>query len=212
MNDRTIYCSLFTAHLNKRKMKKIILLTAILFVGLAAANAQETTKTGAISESGLTATTILKVHLHNFMSISINEDDAYVDLEYKTADDYDGKGVSALKEDHLIVSSLSPFIVKVNSSTTSPLNADGIALNEEGTSVRIKAERGSARGMNGAMPNAVLLRFEGDNIIESDVASLNNTFNITYSGDGEGAYRNKYFGEGEPVVYVTNVIYTITSK
>ena len=46
-------------------MKKIILLTAILFVGLAAANAQETTKTGATSESGTTATTILKVHLHN---------------------------------------------------------------------------------------------------------------------------------------------------
>ena len=62
------------------------------------------------------------------------------------------------------------------------------------------------------MPNAVALRFEGDNIIESDVASLNNTFNITYSGEGQGAYRNKYFGDGEPIVYATNVIYTITSK
>ena len=107
-------------------MKKIILLTAILFVGLSVVNAQEAPET--IIQSGTTATTVLKVHLHNFMSIAINDDDAYVDLEYRTADDYDGTGVSALKEDHLIVSSLSPFIVKVNSSTTSPLNSDVNAL------------------------------------------------------------------------------------
>ena len=191
-------------------MKKIILLTAILFAGLSVAKGQETTI--ATAESGAFATTVLKVHLHNFMSITINSDDAYVDLEYRTAEDYDGTGVSALKEDHLIVSSLSPFIVKVNSSTTSPINADGIALNADGTSVKIKAERGTSRGMEGAIANAVTLRFEGDNIIESDAASLNNTFNITYSGEGDGAYRNKYFGDGEPIVYTTNVIYTITSK
>lgn len=191
-------------------MRKTILLAAILIAGLSAAQAQEKAET--TTESGISASTILKVHLHNFMSIAINSDDAYVDLEYKTADDYDGTGVSALKEDHLIVSSLSPFIVKVNSSTTSPINADGIALNADGTSVKIKAERGTSRGMEGAIANAVTLRFEGDNIIESDAASLNNTFNITYSGEGDGAYRNKYFGDGEPIVYTTNVIYTITSK
>ena len=195
-------------------MKKITLLTVLLLTVISMIEAQETTETTTTTTavSGLTATTVLKVHLHNFMSIAINSDDAYVDLEYKTADDYDGTGVSALKEDHLIVSSLSPFIVKVNSSTTSPINADGVALNADGTSVKIKAERGSSKGMSGAMPNAVILRFEGDNIIESDVASLNNTFNITYSGEGKGAYRNKYFGDGEPIVYITNVIYTITSK
>ncbi len=193
-------------------MKKIILLTAILFVGLAAANAQKRTETGTTTEAGLTATTVLKVHLHNFMSIAINSDDAYVDLEYKTAEDYDGTGVSQLKEDHLIVSSLSPFIVKVNSSTTSPISDDGVALYEDGTSVKIKAERGTSRGMDGAAPSTVTLRFEGDNIIESDVASLNNTFNITYTGEGQGAYRNRYFGDGEPIAYTTNVIYTISSK
>ena len=191
-------------------MKKIILLTALLITGFSVIKAQEAPET--IIESGTTATTVLKVHLHNFMSIAINSDDAYVDLEYKTADDYDGTGVSALKEDHLIVSSLSPFIVKVNSSTTSPINADGIELNSNGTSVRVRAERGTTKGMNGAMPNAVILTFEGDNIIESDVASLNNTFNITYTGEGQGAYRNKYFGDGEPIEYTTNVIYTISSK
>ena len=191
-------------------MRKIILLTAIMFAGLSEAKAQEAT--GTTSQSGITAFTVLKVHLHNFMSIAINSDDAYVDLEYKTADDYDGTGVSQLKEDHLIVSSLSPFIVKVNSSTTSPINVDGVALYDDGTSVKIKAERGTSRGMEGAIDNAVTLRFEGDNIIESDVASLNNTFNITYSGEGDGAYRNKYFGDGEPIVYTTNVIYTISSK
>ena len=202
----------FTIHrsLNKRDMKKIILLTALLLAGIPVVKAQETTPT--VTETGLTATTVLKVHLHNFMSIAINSDDAYVDLEYKTADDYDGTGVSALKEDHLIVSSLSPFIVKVNSSTTSPINADGMVLNADGTSVKVRAERGSSRGMDGAMPNAVTLTFEGDNIIESDVASLNNTFNITYTGEGQGAYRNKYFGDGEPIEYTTNVIYTISSK
>ena len=156
--------------------------------------------------------TVLKVHLHNFMSIAIKPDDSNVDLEYKTADDYDGTGVSALKEDHLIVSSLSPFIVKVNSSTTSPINADGIALKADGTGIKIKVEKGTSRGMVGSIANAVTLRFEGDDIIDSDVASLNNTFNITYSGEGDGAYRNKYFGDGDPVVYTTNVIYTITSK
>lgn len=191
-------------------MKKLILLTALLLTGISVIKAQEAPET--IIQSGTTATTVLKVHLHNFMSIAINEDDAYVDLEYKTADDYDGTGVSALKEDHLIVSSLSPFIVKVNSSTTSPINADGLALYDDGTSVKIKAERGTSRGMDGAVPSTVTLRFEGDNIIESDVASLNNTFNITYTGEGQGAYRNRYFGDGEPIVYTTNVIYTITSK
>lgn len=191
-------------------MRKTILLAAILIAGLSAAQAQEKAET--TTESGISASTILKVHLHNFMSIAINSDDAYVDLEYKTADDYDGTGVSALKEDHLIVSSLSPFIVKVNSSTTSPINADGVALYDDGTSVKIKAERGTSRGIDGSIPNAVTLRFEGDDIIDSDVASLNNTFNITYSGEGDGAYRNKYFGDGEPIVYTTNVIYTITSK
>ncbi len=191
-------------------MKKIILLTAIMFAGLSVAKAQETTE--ATSQSGITAFTVLKVHLHNFMSIAIKPDDSNVDLEYKTADDYDGTGVSALKEDHLIVSSLSPFIVKVNSSTTSPINADGIALKADGTGIKIKVEKGTSRGMVGSIANAVTLRFEGDDIIDSDVASLNNTFNITYSGEGDGAYRNKYFGDGDPVVYTTNVIYTITSK
>jgi hypothetical protein len=191
-------------------MRKTILLAAILIAGLSAAQAQEKAET--TTESGISASTILKVHLHNFMSIAINSDDAYVDLEYKTADDYDGTGVSALKEDHLIVSSLSPFIVKVNSSTTSPINADGIALKADGTGIKIKVEKGTSRGMVGSIANAVTLRFEGDDIIDSDVASLNNTFNITYSGEGDGAYRNKYFGDGDPVVYTTNVIYTITSK
>ena len=41
---------------------------------------------------------------------------------------------------------------------------------------------------------------------------MNNTFNITYSGEGDGAYKNKYFGDGDPTVYTTNVIYTIASK
>lgn len=191
-------------------MKKIILFTTILLAAVSVAKAQETTQT--TTESGRTAMTVLKVHLHNFMSIAIKADDSYVDLEYRTAEDYDGTGVSALKEDHLIVSSLSPFIVKVNSSTTSPLNADGIALKADGTGVKIRVERGTSRGMVGSIANAVTLRFEGDDIIDSDVASLNNTFNITYSGEGEGAYRNMYFGDGEPVVYTTNVIYTITSK
>ena len=193
-------------------MKRIILLTALFLTGISVMKAQEVPVTGTTTESGTTASTILKVHLHNFMSIAIKADDSNVDLEYKTAEDYDGTGVSALKEDHLIVSSLSPFIVKVNSSTTSPLNADGIALRPDGTGVKIKVERGTTRGMTGAISNAVTLKFEGDNIIESDVASLNNTFNITYSGEGDGAYRNMYFGDGEPIVYTTNVIYTITSK
>ena len=193
-------------------MKKIILLTALFLTGISVMKAQELPVTGTTTESGTTASTLLKVHLHNFMSIAIKADDTNVDLEYRTADDYDGTGVSTLKEDHLIVSSLSPFIVKVNSSTTSPINADGIALNAEGTGVKIKVERGTSRGMVGSIPNAVTLRFEGDDIIDSDIASLNNTFNITYSGEGEGAYRNKYFGDGEPIVYTTNVIYTITSK
>ena len=193
-------------------MKKIILLTALFLTGISVMKAQELPVTETTTESGTTASTVLKVHLHNFMSIAIKADDTNVDLEYRTADDYDGTGVSALKEDHLIVSSLSPFIVKVNSSTTSPINADGIALNAEGTGVKIKVERGTSRGMVGSIPNAVTLRFEGDDIIDSDIASLNNTFNITYSGEGEGAYRNKYFGDGEPIVYTTNVIYTITSK
>lgn len=191
-------------------MKKSILFTVILFAAASVSKAQVATKTPI--ESGRTAMTVLKVHLHNFMSIAIKPEDSNVNLEYRTAEDYDGTGVSALKEDHLIVSSLSPFIVKVNSSTTSPINAEGIALKADGTSVKIKAERGTSKGMDGAMPNTVTLRFEGDNIIESDVASLNNTFNITYSGEGDGAYRNKYFGDGQPVVYTTNVIYTITSK
>lgn len=151
-------------------MRKTILLAAILIAGLSAAQAQEKAET--TTESGISASTILKVHLHNFMSIAINSDDAYVDLEYKTADDYDGTGVSALKEDHLIVSSLSPFIVKVNSSTTSPINADGIALKADGTGIKIKVEKGTSRGMVGSIANAVTLRFEGDDIIDSDVASL----------------------------------------
>ena len=192
-------------------MKKTTLLIAIILATVTGAKAQET-KPVTPASSDAWGMTVLKVHLHNFMSIAIKPDDSNVDLEYKTADDYDGTGVSALKEDHLIVSSLSPFIVKVNSSTTSPINADGIALNAEGTGVKIKVERGTSRGMVGSIPNAVTLRFEGDDIIDSDIASLNNTFNITYSGEGEGAYRNKYFGDGEPIVYTTNVIYTITSK
>ena len=191
-------------------MKKIVLLTAILFAGLSVAKGQEITK--ATAESGAFATTVLKVHLHNFMSITINSDDAYVDLEYRTAEDYDGEGVSALKEDHLIVSSLSPFTIKVNSSTPSPLNQDGIALNQEGSGVTIKAERGTTKGMEGAINHPITLTYEGENIIDSDAPSMNNTFNITYSGEGEGAYKNKYFGDGEPTVYTTNVIYTIASK
>lgn len=179
-------------------MKKIILLTAIMFAGLLVTKAQETSEL--IPQSGTFATTVLKVHLHNFISITINSDDSYVDLEYRTAEDYDGKGVSALKEDHLIVSSLAPFIVKVNSSTLSPLNEDGIALNNEGSGVTIKAERGTSKGMEGAVAKLVTLSYIGENIIDSDLPSMNNTFNITYTGEGEGAYKNKYFSDNGPTV------------
>lgn len=205
---------LFTLHrsLNKIDMKKLILLTTLFLTGISVMKAQEVPVTETTEQSSKTAMTVLKVHLHNFMSIAINDDDAYIDLEYRTAEDYDGTGVSALKQDHLIISSLSPFTVKVNSSTTSPISDDGINLNTDGTGVKIKAERGTSRGMEGAIANAITLTYEGDNIIDSNEPSLNNTFNITYSGEGEGAYRNKYFGDGEPVVYVTNVIYTIASK
>ena len=192
-------------------MKKTTLLIAILLATIIGAKAQEV-KPAATASSDAWGMTVLKVHLHNFISITINSDDAYVDLEYKTAEDYDGLGVSALKEDHLIVSSLSGFTVKVNSSTTSPLSVDGIALNEEGSGVTIKAERGTTRGMEGATSVPVTLTYEGENIIDSDFPSMNNTFNITYSGEGDGAYKNKYFGDGEPTVYTTNVIYTIASK
>ena len=192
-------------------MKKIILLIAVLVAGITGAKAQEA-KPVTPASSDAWGMTVLKVHLHNFISITINSDDAYVDLEYRTAEDYDGKGVSALKEDHLIVSSLSPFIVKVNSSTTSPLSEEGVALNQEGSGVTIKAERGTSRGMEGASSVPVTLTYEGENIIDSDVPSMNNTFNITYTGEGGGAYKNKYFGDGEPTVYTTNVIYTIASK
>ena len=192
-------------------MKKTTLLIAILLATVIGAKAQEA-KPETSASSDAWGMTVLKVHLHNFISITINSDDAYVDLEYRTAEDYDGEGVSALKEDHLIVSSLSPFIVKVNSSTTSPLSEDGIALNQEGSGVTIKAERGTTRGMEGASSVAVTLTYEGENIIDSDVPSMNNTFNITYTGEGDGAYKTKYFSDNGPTVYTTNVIYTITSK
>ena len=191
-------------------MRKIILFTAILLAGVSVAKAQETNETTTSTDAWSMA--ILKVHLHNFIAITINSDDAYVDLEYKTAEDYDGSGVTAFKEDHLILSSLSGFTVKVNSSTTSPLSDEGIALNQEGTGVKIKAERGTTKGMDGARTNPITLSLEGENIIDSDAPSMNNTFNITYSGEGEGAYKNKYFGDSGPTVYTTNVIYTITSK
>lgn len=192
-------------------MKKTTLLIAIILATLTGAKAQET-KPVTPASSDAWGMTVLKVHLHNFISITINSDDAYVDLEYRTAEDYDGEGVSALKEDHLIVSSLSPFIVKVNSSTPAPLNEDGIALNQEGSGVTIKAERGTTKGMEGAINHPITLSYEGENIIDSNTPSMNNTFNITYSGEGDGAYKNKYFGDGEPTVYTTNVIYTIASK
>ena len=102
-------------------MKKTTLLIAIILATVIGAKAQEE-KPATPASSDAWGMTVLKVHLHNFISITINSDDAYVDLEYRTAEDYDGEGVYALKEDHLIVSSLSPFIVKVNSSTTSPLS------------------------------------------------------------------------------------------
>lgn len=192
-------------------MKKTTLLIAILLATVTGAKAQEANPATSAS-SDAWGMTVLKVHLHNFISITINSDDAYVDLEYRTAEDYDGKGVSALKEDHLIVSSLSPFIVKVNSSTTSPLSEEGIALNQEGSGVTIKAERGTSRGMEGASSVPVTLTYEGENIIDSDAPSMNNTFNITYTGEGDGAYKTKYFSDNGPTVYTTNVIYTITSK
>ena len=140
-------------------MKRLILFTAILLAGVTGAKAQEVKP--ATTSTDAWGMTVLKVHLHNFISITINSDDAYVDLEYRTAEDYDGEGVSALKEDHLIVSSLSPFTVQVNSSTPSPLNEDGIALNQEGSGVTIKAERGTTRGMEGAINHPITLTFEG---------------------------------------------------
>ena len=167
-------------------MKKILLLTALLGIMWGAA-AQKTDYA------------VLKIVLHPVQSIIVNSAQKYVNLEYKTANDYT-VGVTSLKENHLEVFSTGAFNILAEKSTG--IN-DGV--------VTIIPDSKSNKPLYGTQMEIVSLTNRPQNLISSGSSAYNHTYNITYKGVGNGSFLD-FLNKGKETTHRTLVTYTIAPK
>lgn len=189
-------------------MKKSILFA--MFLGsVFAANAQTT-------PGSLTTAATLNVRLYPIQTITINNTSGNeVNLDYKTADDYD-EGVEVNQVDHLKIYSTGAFAVDVNSTTSTltsttlgsdPIDVEDITITAtEGTNPLVNADYS---------PGPVALGQAPVRLFSSKTGGNGSTVNVKYSTVGNhapDAYLNKHVNGQNATVYKTEVVYTIAAQ
>ena len=179
-------------------MKKILLFTAILFASITMGNAQTASDN---------ATLTLK--LYPVQAIMVNPNQKSVVLDYNSISKY-RDGVSLLMMDHLTVFSTGGFEVKARSSKGPTIGSEAGDKSIMSTSFNVIASEGSKNPLRSNYGSVSLNDADGDNLISNHAGAGNNTFNITYAGLGNYGFINSLVEGGNPTVYQTEVIYTIT--
>lgn len=150
----------------------------------------------------------LNVNLYEVQKIVLNSSEKYIDLDYRTKEDYEN-GIQITEDDHLKVYSTGGFAIKVKSIASNLSNSLNNASSIDAADITVTATRGTTSGMEHFNSEMVQLSTSETKLISSGVGSKNNTFNINYSAKGDGKYVNMFFKTQSPTVYSTQVIYTI---
>lgn len=174
----------------KNKIYSIMALGALLF------------SSNLVMGQSLTGQTTLKVTLQQVQSIIVN--DAEVELNYATAEDYTN-GVSVDKADHITVNSSDDFKIQVKTSSENlqgSSSSDAIAAN----SILITPEDGtSSPATNGNYTPVNLSTTDATTITAN--AGMGKTFDMKYTGAKDDAYAGL-----APDTYSTTVTYTLSAQ
>lgn len=178
-------------------MKKIILASSGMFLGLAA-----------YAQQGHTDNVTLNVKLNPIQTLVVNPAQKTVDLTYQSKADYEN-GVNSLQNDHLEIFSTGGFQVKVKTEGSQLVNNQaGPNGNINANTVQIIPTAGSQAIAN-AQYDSRLLSTDEQVIVTSTKGAVDKNINIEYKGANANAYIDYYVAGQTPTVYTTTVTYTI---
>ncbi len=148
----------------------------------------------------------LSIRLFPIQIIEVNPLQEVIYLDYETTEDY-AKGVGLEQPDHLNMYSTGGFIVKVSSSEVNMTaqNGDVIPVSD----IIITPMEGTLNPLVGAAFSSAILSNEAATIITNNTGGINKTFGIHYKAKGNNEYLDKYVDTGNPMVFSTNIVYSI---
>ncbi|HZJ79130.1 MAG TPA: hypothetical protein VFC69_00975 [Dysgonamonadaceae bacterium] len=182
-------------------MKKFILFAAVLFSAVSLVKADEP----ATNIGGNEGRTELTVTLNPIQIITVNQ--SGVNLIYNDRKDYND-GVKSNEENHLIVYSTGGFTVTVKSLKDELLGVGDESKTIPSNTISVKAS--PAAGGFSLSPQSVALSMAGKTLFSSVTGGADLKYNVEYAGANLDQYFDKLFNAGEPSVFKTDVIYTIT--
>ena len=177
-------------------MKKFILFAAVLFSAVSLVQAK-----GTPTNEGKTE---LTVTLNPIQTITVDQTGVF--LTYETREDYND-GVTSTQPDHLIVYSTGGFAVSVKSKEDNLLGDGDETKTIPSNTISVKASPAEGAILS---PQSVVLSKGGATLFSSTVGGADLSYNVEYAGAKLNQYFGKLFNKGEPSVFKTDVIYTIT--
>ena len=149
----------------------------------------------------------LTVKLNPIQSITVNNQQSDVILDYVTKSDYES-GVSVLLQDHLTVFSTGGFEIKAKSSNPSLISSGReIALSD----ITITPFDGSTKPLNNSQYSPVMLSQSNQTLVSSSKGSVDRNFNVSYAAKGDYEYIDMYVS-GQPNEFKTIVQYSIVPR
>ena len=154
----------------------------------------------------------LNIKLNSIQTLIIEKDQKTVDLVYTNREDY-ATGVFVKKENHLTIYSTGGYEISAQTSgemfnglTTTTSNGPGVGT------VTITPEKGTINPAGGYFYTRSLSK--SPQILATNTkGGVDAKISVTYTGAGKQEYLDFYIKESAtPVVYTTQVTYTIVSK
>lgn len=150
----------------------------------------------------------LNIRLNPIQTLLVTDGQKTVDLVYTTRENYQ-LGVTQRKDNHLTIYSTGGY--EISAKTSGETFTGKITGPEVGT-VTITPEDGSENPAGGDY-YALALSTSPQILAENSKGGVDAKISVTYKGAGLQKYLNFYQKEGlPPVVYTTQVTYTIVSK
>lgn len=142
----------------------------------------------------------LQIHLADFQSISLNESQKQVDVNFETVEDFIG-GKTAGQANHLEISSTSQYEIKVSASSELEGETASIPVN----TVSLIPSFGDVGAAGSEIEfRDVALSTGAQTLVDSGSGDSRRSFNIDYKISGGQEYMNKPEGS-----YKTTITYSI---
>lgn len=151
----------------------------------------------------------LNIRLFPIQIIEVNPSQDILYLDYVTSADY-ANGVQLDQPDHLNMFSTGGFVVKVSSikANMTAENGEFIPVSD----IMITPKVGIQNPLVGAVFSPTTLSSEAATIITNNTGGINKTFGIHYQAKGNNEYVDKYVDSGNPMLFSTNIVYSIEAR